>query len=162
MDKAVTIGARANYDIHDEDDMTSNDAFGLPTQQSVKAYVDAQVGGTPAAIENVRNYLELKQELTESGAITAGKNMIELNHIGTAIAATIADLANHQGLLTVTNTSASGTAVHTVTAAAGTFDGTNDELTLNAGEESIVLWIDADGNGTVVLNVGSVVLAPAS
>ncbi|MFN2348375.1 MAG: hypothetical protein ABR558_02220 [Thioalkalivibrio sp.] len=35
----------------------------------------------------------------------------------------------------------------------------NDTVTLNAGDESIVLWIDSEGAGTVVLNVGSVALS---
>lgn len=169
MDKAVTIGANATYPIRDEDNLVSDDNRALATQQSIKAYVDAAVSGTAGAaataaaaeIDGVRNYVEMKQELTETGAITAGKNLVELNHIDTAIEATIEDLANHPGLLTITNTSASGTAAHTVTAAAGTFDGSNEILTLNAPGESIVLWIDADGDGTVALNVDDVGLSTA-
>jgi hypothetical protein len=42
-DQAVTIGGRATYDILDEDAMTSDSAISLPTQQSVKAYVDNEV-----------------------------------------------------------------------------------------------------------------------
>jgi hypothetical protein len=152
MDKAVTIGAVATYDIHDEDDMASDDNRGLPTQQSVKAYADTKAAETRANV----------QELTESGAVTPGVNAIELNHISTAIEATIADLADHPGMLVVKNTSASGTAAHTVTAAAGTFDGTNDELTLNAGDECIVFWIDSAGNGTIIENVDEVALATAT
>lgn len=48
--KAVTVGgARSYYYIFDEDTMTSNSAVGLPTQQSVKAYVDTSVAGILAA-----------------------------------------------------------------------------------------------------------------
>lgn len=40
-DKAVTVGGgRATFDIYDEDAMGSDDASGLATQQSIKAYVD--------------------------------------------------------------------------------------------------------------------------
>ncbi len=99
------------------------------------------------------------QELTVSGAVTPGVNAIELNHATVVVAATIADLANHQGLLVIKDTSASGTAAHTVTAAVGTFDGTNDVVTLNAPKECIVLWIDSAGNGTIVENVGGVALS---
>lgn len=43
MDKAVTIGANANYDIKDEDNMSSDDDRSLATQQSIKSYVDSEV-----------------------------------------------------------------------------------------------------------------------
>jgi hypothetical protein len=148
MDQAVTIGAVANYPIRDEDDMASNDDRGLPTQQSVKAYADSVRANA--------------QELTESGAVTPGVNAVELNHIDTAVEATIADLSAHPGMLVIKNTSASGLAAHTVTATAGTFDGTNDVVTLNAGGECIVLWIDSAGNGTIIENVGEVALSEAA
>jgi hypothetical protein len=151
MEKAVTVGARATYPIRDEDSLSSDDANALVTQQSVKAYVDSLRAGRG----NV-------QELTESGAVTPGVNAIELNHASAAIEATIADLADHQGLLVIKDTSASGTAAHTVTASAGTFDGTNDVVTLNASGECIALWIDSAGNGTVLENVGSVALSGAT
>ena len=148
MDKAVTIGGVATYDIKDEDTMASDGDRALATQQSIKAYADSLRAG--------RGNM---QELTASGAVTPGVNAIELNHATVVVAATIADLADHQGFLVIKDTSASGTAAHTVTAAAGTFDGTNDVLTLNAPKECIVLWIDSAGNGTIVENVGAVALS---
>jgi len=42
-DKAVTMGTRSYYDILDEDAMGSDSATAIPTQQSVKAYVDNTV-----------------------------------------------------------------------------------------------------------------------
>ena len=42
-DQALTVGARTVYDIVDEDDMTSDNAFALATQQSIKAYTDTAV-----------------------------------------------------------------------------------------------------------------------
>jgi len=148
MERAVTVGARATYPVRDEDTMTSDDANSLATQQSIKAYADAIRSNT--------------QELTATGTVTPGVNAIELNHASAAIAATIADLSNHPGLLVIKDTSATGTAAHTVTATAGTFDGTNDKVTLNAGDECIAVWIDSAGNGTVIENVGSVALATAT
>lgn len=148
-DQAITIGANAIYDILDEDAMTSDDNQALATQQSIKAYVDNKSS-------DIRSNV---QELTVSGAVTPGVNAIELNHATVVVAATIADLADHPGFLVIKDTSASGTAAHTVTAAAGTFDGTNDVLTLNAPKECIVLWIDSAGNGTIVENVGAVALS---
>ena len=144
-DKVVTIGANATYNVVDEDAMTSDSASSIPTQQSVKAYADS-----------IRANV---QELTASGAVTAGVNAIELNHATVVIEATIADLSNHPGLLVIKDTSATGTAAHTVTATAGTFDGTNNVVTLNALNECIILWIDSAGNGTIVENVGSVALS---
>jgi hypothetical protein len=144
-DKIVTVGAKASYDVLDEDTMASDSASSIPTQQSVKAYAD----GIRANV----------QELTASGAVTAGVNSIELNHATVVIAATIADLANHPGLLVIKDTSATGTAAHTVTATAGTFNGTNNVATFNALNECLVVWVDSAGNGTVVENVGSVGLS---
>lgn len=148
IDKAVTIGGIATYDIKDEDTMASDCDRALATQQSIKAYADSLRAGRGNT-----------QELTVSGAVTPGVNAVELNHATVVVAATIADLANHQGLLVIKDTSASGTAAHTVTAAAGTFDGTNDVVTLNAPKECIILWIDSAGNGTIVENIGAVALS---
>ena len=99
------------------------------------------------------------QELTATGAVTAGVGSIELNHATVAAEATIADATNHPGLLVVKNTSASGTAAHTLTLTSGTFDGTNNVATLNAPNECLVVYIDSAGNGTIVENVGAVGLA---
>lgn len=96
------------------------------------------------------------EELTESGAVAEGTQYLELNHATVAIAATIADAADHSGFFFVINTSASGTAAHTVTLTSGTWDGTNDVATLDAPAESILVFFDADGNGRVVNNTGSV------
>ena len=62
-------------------------------------------------------------------------------------------------IVSVKNTSASGTAAHTVTLAGGTWDGTNTVVTLNAPDECIVVIFDSAGDGTVLANVGSVALS---
>jgi len=99
------------------------------------------------------------QELTASGAVTAGVQNVELNHATVAVASTIADLANHVGILQVKDTSASGTAAHTCTATAGTFDGTNDIATFNAPDESLHCMIDSNGKGIIITNTGSVAMS---
>ena len=99
------------------------------------------------------------QELTASGSVVAGTQGVELNHATVAVAATIANAANHQGFFIVKNTSASGTAAHTLVLTSGTFDGTNDTATLNAPNEALVVYFDSAGNGTIVENVGSVALS---
>ena len=97
--------------------------------------------------------------LTESGAVEPGAMAVELNHATVVIAATIADATDHQGLFIVKNTSASGTAAHTLTLTAGTFDGTNNRATLNAPNKALVVWFDSAGNGTIIENVDTVALS---
>lgn len=99
------------------------------------------------------------QELTVSGAVQQGVMSVELNHATVIVAATIASTLYHPGLFIVKNTSASGTAAHTLTLTSGTFNGTNTIATLNAPNEALVVYFDSSGNGTVVQNVGSVALS---
>lgn len=96
---------------------------------------------------------------TANGTIAAGMESVELNHATVIAAATIADSTNHPGLFIVKNTSASGTAAHTLTLTSGTFDGTNNVATLNAPGECLVVYFDSAGNGTIVENVGVVALS---
>lgn len=99
------------------------------------------------------------QELTASGAVTPGIRHVELNHASVVIAATVASADLHQGIFIIENTSASGTAAHTVTLTGGTFDGSNNVATLNAPAELLVVFMDGDGNGTIIQNTGSVGLS---
>lgn len=99
------------------------------------------------------------QELTASGAVNPGVSSVELSHPSTIIAATIETALAHQGLFVVKNTSASGSAAHKVTLAHGTWDGTNNVVTLDAPNECVVIWFDSAGNGTVVENVGTAVFS---
>ncbi len=99
------------------------------------------------------------QSLTASAAISPNVQSVELNHASVVVAATIADSAAHAGLFIVKNTSASGTAAHTLTLASGTFNGTADTATLNAPNEALTVYFDSEGNGTVISNVGSVALS---
>lgn len=99
------------------------------------------------------------QELTASGAVNPGARIVELNHATVVVAATIADFGAHGGVFIVKNTSASGTAAHTLTLTGGTFDGTNNVATLNAPGEQLAVFVDGDGNGTILQNTGSVGLS---
>lgn len=122
-----------------------------------------KIRGTGTTVAKVlptgRLSMEDRQELTVSGAVSAGMSSVELNHASTIIAATIAATTDHPGLFVVKNTSASGTAAHTLTLTSGTFDGSNNVATLNAPNEALVVWFDSAGNGTIVENVGSVALS---
>jgi len=98
-------------------------------------------------------------DLDTAGAnvITPGINKITISQ-ATQVTATIAEAALHQGVLIVTQTG-TGTAGHTLTLTSGTFDGTNNVATLNAQNESLAVFIDGDGNGTILENTGAVVLS---
>lgn len=118
-----------------------------------------EVTATAAEINSAADVSGRVQELTVTGDVTAGVQSVELNHATVAVAATIADAANHQGLLIVKDTSASGTASHSLTLTSGTFDGTNNVATMNAPNEALAVYIDSAGNGTILANVGAVVLS---
>ena len=95
------------------------------------------------------------QELTVSGIVKPGINFLELNHATVVIAATIADAKNHQFLM-VKDTSATGTAAHTVTLASGTWNGSHTIMTMNALNEAVLVVFDSAGNGTIIVNVDTV------
>lgn len=111
-------------------------------------------GGAATAGQN-----NVSQELTASGAVVSGVGSIELNHATVVVASTIASSQDHEGLFMVVDTSASGTAAHTCTLTAGTWNGTATIVTLDAPKEAIIVWFDSAGNGTIVENVGSVALS---
>ena len=99
------------------------------------------------------------QELTVSGAIAAGTQLVELNHATVAVVTTMAPPTGG-GLVVIKDTSATGTAAHTVTLTSGTFNTTgNNKATLNALGECLAVYFDSAGNGTILENVGTVALA---
>ena len=99
------------------------------------------------------------QELTASGVVTPGIDILEVNHATVVVAATVASMAAHAGLFIVKDTSASGTVAHTVTITTGTWDGTNKIATLNAPGEQLIVFVDNAGNGIIVQNTGAVALS---
>lgn len=131
------------------------------TNFSSLAFDDMTIGGTAvtATAADLNRAAGGSQERTASGAVTPGVRSLRLNHATVAIAATIADAAAHAGFFAVTNTSASGTAAHTLTLTSGTFNGTNNVATLNAPAESLLVFFDTAGNGTIIVNTGSVGLS---
>ena len=97
---------------------------------------------------------------TATAALDATARCIKLLHNSVAIAITGPNGVTLAGqTMYITNVSASGTAAHTVTLAAGTFDGTNNTATLNAPGETLHVWFDTAGAGCVIANVGSVGLS---
>ena len=89
-------------------------------------------------------------QLTASGAIASGSRVVELNHASTPIAATMGQ--GPQGFFAIVNTSASGTAAHTVTLTTGSWNGTNKVATTNAPAESCLVYFDSAGRGTLIYN----------
>lgn len=97
---------------------------------------------------------------TAPAAIPATVRIIELNHATVAIEKTIATMVPYAGqIVIVKDTSATGTAAHTVTITTGTWNGTNKVATLNALNECLIVAVDSAGNGTIVENVGAVALS---
>jgi len=117
------------------------------------------ITATAAEINKVADVSARVKELVASGAIAVGIQSVELNHASVAIAATIANAANHSGLFVVKDTSATGAVSHTLTLTAGTFNGTNNVATLDALNECLVVYFDSAGNGTILVNIGSVALS---
>ena len=96
-------------------------------------------------------------ELTATAAIPATADAVELNHASVVIAATYAVVPNK--IMTFKDTSATGTAAHTVTLTGGTFNGTNTVATFNLRDEFLCVAFDSAGRGQVIANVGSVALS---
>lgn len=118
------------------------------------------VNATAAEINNAADVSARVQELTASGAVTAGVQSVELNKTDGTIAATIADSSNHQGVFIAKATTEPGVGGdHTLTLTAGTFDGTNNVATFADINDALIVYFDSAGNGTIVENVGSVSLS---
>lgn len=97
------------------------------------------------------------QELTASGAVASTTRSLELNHASVVIAATYTVVPGI--IFSVKDTSATGTAAHTLTLTGGTFNGTATIATLNARDEYLIVQFDSAGRGQVIANVGSVALS---
>jgi len=114
-------------------------------------------GATEAEINFAADKSSFVLELTASGAVPATVRVVELNHASVVIAATYTVVPNT--LFIVKDTSATGTAAHTLTLTGGTFNGTNTVATLNARDEMLMVWFDSAGRGSVIVNLGSVALS---
>lgn len=112
---------------------------------------------TAAELNKAADVSSFVQELTASGAVNSTTRVLELNHATVVIEATWTVIPNT--LFIVKDTSASGTAAHTLTLTSGTFDGTNTIATLNARDEALVVWFDSAGRGSVIVNLGAVGLS---
>ena len=113
-----------------------------------------------AVVSDTDVFLKEYTATAAMGSDSGKVRCIELNHASTVIAIAKIDGADYAGqVVSVKDTSASGTAAHTVTLASGTWNGTNTVVTLNAPDECIVVIFDSAGDGTVLVNIGSVALS---
>lgn len=100
-----------------------------------------------------------QQILTATAALDPKFPLMCLNHATVIIAATL--VAPTAGdLIVITNTSASGTAAHTVTLPAGvTWDGTNRVATFAAPGKTLVAVAVSATRFLILLNIGTVALS---
>lgn len=101
------------------------------------------------------------QELTATGVIRpTRKGVLLLNHASTIIAATFLEAPRPGDELFIIDSSASGTAAHTVTTPAGvTWDGSTTIATLNAPGEALHLVAISPTRWFILENIGSVALS---
>ena len=128
------------------------------TFEDVTANSVTASGGLTADLtgNTVGQHRHTVQELTETGAITINSGVVLLNHASTIIAATL-DAPTAGDELYIINSSASGTAAHTVTLPSGvTWDGTNDVATLNAPGEALHVVAISATRWFILENIGSV------
>ena len=122
-------------------------------------YGQIKAEGEIAKSTDVSSYL---QSYTASAVVDSKVvRCIELNHASVVIAITGLHGKDYAGqIVVIKNTSASGTAAHTVTLTSGTFNAANNnKVTLNAPDEMIAVYFDSTGSGEVLVNYGSVALA---
>lgn len=100
----------------------------------------------------------LSQELTVTGAITLTSGIVLLNHASTIIAATLAAPTVGDEFYIV-DSSATGTAAHTVTVPAGvTWDGSATIATFNLLGEALHVIAISSTRWLILENIGSVAL----
>jgi hypothetical protein len=115
------------------------------------------VTATAAEINKACDLSAQIQTLTASGAVNAAVQAVFLNHATVAIASTIATAVTHQGLFLIkAGLEPAVGQDHTCTITTGNWNGTNKVATFADINDSLLVYFDAAGNGTVLVNTGSV------
>jgi len=118
------------------------------------------VTATATEINKACDLSTTEQTIVASGSVTAGKKAIFLNHATVAIAATIADTSLHQGLFLIKAGLEPGAGQdHTCTITTGSWNGTNKIATFADIADSLLVYFDGSGNGTILVNTGTVSLS---
>ncbi len=129
----------------------------LTTSSAAELNILDGVTATTAEINKAADVSSYTLELTATAVVPATVTVLELNHASVVIAATWVVVPNT--LFIVKDTSATGTAAHTLTISGGTFNGTNTVATLNARDELLMVYFDSAGRGSVILNLNAVGLS---
>ena len=153
-------GAASKAVVLDAGDDYTWPAAGVLTYGVLKDSAATTITATGAEINAACAVASIGETITTSGAVTAGKKSVLLNHATVAIAATIADAANHFGWFTVKAGLEPGAGQdHTCTLTLGTWDGTNTIATFADINDALVVFFDHVGNGTIISNTGAVALS---
>ena len=159
-DGVITIA-----DFKDEDDMSSNSATALATQQSIKAYVDSQLGVQDLDFQGDAGGQQAIDLNTEVFSVVGTANEISTNSTGNAL--TISLNPNISGLTSVAATTFTGaltgnastaTALQTARNISGvSFDGTSDITlsTTNITEGTNEYFTNARADARVNLQTGA-------
>lgn len=154
-DKVVTIGSQPTYELLDEDAMGSNSDKAVPTQQSVKAYVDSSLGiggitATAGEINKLAGVTAGTASASKAVVLGANKNIDTLviaasglkigSGAGTAVTATAAELNKLSG---------AGSAVASGTQHAHVTDGKTDYSTGDLDSEDEIITAINTLNGKI-------------
>lgn len=134
----------------DEDNMSSDSATLVPTQQSVKAYVDAQITAQDLDIQG-DDAIALSIDLDSETLTIAGGTGIETsgagNQISVAIDSTVATLTGSQTLTNKTLTSAVLNGTISGTSIKDEDDMSSDSASHLATQQSIKAYVDSQTGG---------------
>ena len=144
-----TAGGATVTGVLDEDNLNSNSAVKLATQQSIKAYVDAQVTAQDLDLTDGSTTIAIDLD-SETLSILGGTGITSAaSGNGVTISITTEDVQDLVGAMFTSNTE-SGIAV--------TYQDADGTIDLNVDDFSITLTGDVTGSGTVT-NLGDVSFA---
>lgn len=163
--KALALGATKNVDtlvIADGGLYLGAGAGTSVTSTAAELNILDGVGATAAEINAAADVSAWNQTIVAAGAqvVTAGKKEVLLNNAAATIASTIANASLHAGwFLVKAGLEPAGGQDHTCTITTGTWDGTNKIATFADVNDALVIYFDTTGNGSIIANVGAVVLS---
>ena len=157
---ALGTGAASKAVVLDAGDDYVWPPTGILTYGVLKDPAGTTLTATAAEINAHCAVASIGQTITTSGAVTAGKMSVLLNHTTVAIAATIADASLHFGYFVVkAGLEPGGGQDHTCVITTGTWDGVNKTATFADINDALVVFFDHAGNGTIISNTGAVAMS---
>jgi hypothetical protein len=149
-----------NFDKLDVDEL---DVAGVDITQMVAEV--AAINGLTATATELNQMCDLSTKIqvvtaAGAGAITAGKEAVIINNTGNATTLTMATAVAHQGLFLIKAGSEPGAGQdHTATITTGSWNGTNKIATFADAADALLVYFDAAGAGTILVNIGAVALS---